>query len=745
MLNNPERSRRNMLFFLKPALLVCGIGLTSLFGLIQSSTIAFTSNLQDGEGLSGILSTAPPEGLWEEDFLVLGDTWNEWSVGAAEDVMKLYSEEPTTIEQQREALAAVGDRLDIMKIALEDEAYSLIHKPLAGLYGRLKPRHDLAEAMLETLQMDPAQAKQEQVAAAQVSLSEQTDATIVYLKGFKGGAAWVEYLGLSEAATALADATQPKQVLAAVNPVVQKINQRKKLEDESQQKFLGREPFLKLTEAVKAYRDANSIKIDPQAVVALKEDLANLVATLEAYDESLAAEDAKQVTSALAAVNQHAPDGGAAIDAVMRAHYFNYNFHLVAHESFLDRVIKERRTDKGPVRDRILGANVSGNQTTNATVGLDLKSSDDGVKFDLVLDGVIRSNTAGVTPQATVFTSGNHHFTARKEIHFDGDRFTTDPSRISVNANNNTYAARTKMDGVPLLSGIARGIAKNEAAKRRPQSEAIARSKIANRVKPEFDTEVDAQFAKATEDMENGLNKGLRSKGLYPSARRIRSSDSHVLVDTRTMGKGEMGGSRPLKVEYTGPGAAIDLHESAVNNTFAQMDIAGKTMTEKEMSDHIRIFLNEAFNLDLKGKADEAYDVAPRDTAAFVLSETDPLRVRFRNNEVTLVLKAGLKQEGEDDIPTQEISVPLTFTMAGDKIILEAGDAGVSPVEKPENFQIQIARAGIIRKKIGSAVGRQELDAALTLDGETEDTSDDKIVTIRDLSFLSGWARVVLE
>lgn len=747
MLNNLEGSRSNMLVFLKPALLACGIGLSSLFGLIQTSTVALTSNAQEeGEGLSGIVAPAPPEGLWEEDFLVLGDTWEEWSLGAAEDVMDLFSEEPTTVEQQREALAAVAERLDTMRIALEDQDYALIHKPLARLYGKLKPRYDLAKAMLDTLQMDPAQSKNRQLGAAQADLRDQIRATIDYLQQFRGGAAWDDYLGLSDAASALSEANRPKAVLAAVNPIAGRINQRNKLEDDAQQRFLGREPFLELVESIKSYRQANNIKVEPTAKNALRGALTDLVEALDQYDETQASADAKAVKSALEAVKRHAPDGGKAIDGVMRAHYFNYNFHFVAHERFLDEVIREHRTDRGPVRDCILGAFVTGRQTTNSSVGLDVKPSDEGIRFDVVVNGKVRSNTSGRTSQATVYTVGNHYFTARKEIVFDGDRFVTSPSRIGVNANNNTYDASTKLDGIPLLSALGRSIALNQAAKKRPQSEAIARYKVANRVRPEFDAEVDQQFAEATENFENEFFQGLRAKDLYPTARNLKSSETHILIDTRTMGPDELGGSRPLNVEYTGPGAAVDFHESAVNNTFARMDLGGKTMTEKELADYIRTFLNEAFNLQLAAdETEDSYDDSGSDGAAFAFSEVDPLRVRFRNSEITLILTAGLKQEGEDDIPTQEISVPLTFTLEGDKVVLESGNAGVSPVEKPESFQVQIARAGIMRKKIADAVGRQEFDADLKLNEDNEDPGDDKIVTIRELSFLNGWARVVIE
>ena len=102
-------------------------------------------------------------------------------------------------------------------------------------------------------------------------------------------------------------------------------------------------------------------------------------------------------------------------------------------------------------------------------------------------------------------------------------------------------------------------------------------------------------------------------------------------------------------------------------------------------------------------------------------------------------------QKGDDDIPTQRISVPLTFVVEGDKIIMEAGKVGVSPVDKPESLQLQIARAGIMRGKIGGAIKREELDASIDLAEKNDDPDDDKIITIKEISFLNGWARIIVE
>jgi hypothetical protein len=393
---------------------------------------------------------------------------------------------------------------------------------------------------------------------------------------------------------------------------------------------------------------------------------------------------------------------------------------------------------------------VYGNQQTTTEVGVDVKPNNSGLSFDLVLTGSTFSNTAGVTDQATIYTQGNHNFTATKEITFDGDKFSTTAASVGVNANNQTVGASTKFDRVPLLGGIAKSVARKEANKRRSQSEAIARSKITDKVAPEFDEAVDKKFTNANDDLQNKFFKGLRETNLYPTAMRFRSSESYIRADTRTMQAGELGGNRPNPLDVPATGAVLNLHESAANNTFDKMGVAGKTMTDDEFSKHLEKFFSDAFGVDLSKKKKDtseqpAYDETKKNNASFIFAEQDPLRVQFEGDEVILRIRAGLHQEGEADVPTQEISVPITFTVQGDKILAESGAARVSPVERPENLQIQIARAGIIRKKIDSALPDKELDGHIEVAAAEGSKAPPTILHIREISTLNGWLRLVFE
>ena len=53
---------------------------------------------QAEEGLRGVLRFEVPAGLYEEDFLELGDSWESWSTGVSEEVTKFYEADDLNLE-----------------------------------------------------------------------------------------------------------------------------------------------------------------------------------------------------------------------------------------------------------------------------------------------------------------------------------------------------------------------------------------------------------------------------------------------------------------------------------------------------------------------------------------------------------------------------------------------------------------------------------------------------------------------
>ena len=692
-------------------------------------------------GLSGIVSPTLPTALSAEEFAKLDGNWAEWSAGAAASVAEFYAKlEGSDAKAQRAALDVLKRKLDVMQRAINDPKYASLHDPLIALHNRLSRRVEFAEATLDTLEMDPMTARTANLKKSSQAVTSAVGALENYLSGISQGAPWLSYVKADALRTALVKGADNEAATTAAKQGKDKIASRASLTVEDQKQFLGRPAFLAYETAVDQYLEAVAWQPPANAVEELRTQLKALFDSADSYAESRMKEDATKTRAAFTAIRKVAPDAGERLSAVLQKYLFNYNTRIVASEEFLNRLMSDARTEQGQVVDNVLGAAVSGHQTTSTTVGIDLRPSPNMARFDLALSGIIQSNTVAVASQATVQTSGYHTFLAAKPVTFDGQKFTTSPATISVNPHNTTTGISTNAGGF-LFRGIAQNIASQEVEARRGQSEAIAASRVRERVLPKFNEEADKSFAEATIKIEKELFAGLRATGLYPDAITYQSTDTLLRVNSRLMASGELGADTPHAGLASDRGATVMLHESVINNSIDRLDLAGQTVTDEELRAKVEAFLSKAlgrevkFKAPVKASAEEGED--EKKLSAIIFAPADPMRVRIENSELVLVIRAGFKQEGKEDIPMREIVAPIAFEVKGKEILATRGNVQVTAADGSGGG---IAINGVIRKKIQSVLPDR------TLDGKVEIKGPNKTVLafVSRIKLADGWIAITV-
>jgi hypothetical protein len=698
---------------------------------------------QPPQGLRGILPEFVPLGLLEDDFLTLGDSWSSWSTDAAAEVAVLYEKEDLDVEGQRAALAKLEKLIRTMEKALGNKAYAPIFDPLATINGRLSRRVSVATAILDTLEMNPESAHKAKVDAAGAEVAHSVESLGKYLSKIQNGDAWLKYIRAEELRSAVKSAESSE----VVGAVFTRLSDSDKMQNDAQREFVQRPQFLTVKQTLGQYLELASAESPAKNdQTELRGALTKLVSSLEAYEETRSLTSATAARDAYGDVRDLAADGGDHIADVLAGHYFNYNLRVVATESFLNKVAGYKHTDSGAVDDVVLGAKVDGHQTTTGKVAIDLKPNNSVIEFDMTFAGVTQTNTQGVTDQATIFTSGYHTFEARKTINFDGDRFKTFPATMWVNANNTTTGARTGISGLPLFGSIADSYAVGVARDKKGQSEAIAAGKLRNRLIPEFNQEVDAEFNKSSKLMEEEVIPKLKDNGLFPSARTYRSTGDAMWIGTRQMDDNNLGGDAPSFSTRVAGSAAIHLHETLLNNSLDKLPIAGGSFTEKELGQQIEVALQTLLGDDFKlpggdKEGDATGEPEKEDKTRFIFPAEDAIRIKAQDGELTLILRMGLQPEGDDLIPTQEITVPLMFSIEGTDIVIEAGAVGVAAVEAVSPLK-QIPRAGIVKAKIQKALPTRRVDRMITLERKTGGPVDLAITSVRPNA---GWLTITVK
>jgi len=692
---------------------------------------------KDPIGLRGLLPAFAPEGLTDEDFSNLqasiDESWKSWVEETGQVVKDLYEGDAQTIEDQKYALQRVQIKVKTLEKALADTRYRSIFPQLQSLYAKLSPEANLAQAMLDTLTMEPAAARVERLTPAFDELHQKSNRLSDDLKTYRNGSDWATWARLNELQSVQAgDAKAP----ALVEDILTKLASRETYNSEIRD-FISREPFLALEDALQGIHNAATAQVVQQPAE-LRELYRTLVEALSDYRENPSTPGEAKIRSVLDELRTKSPDGGVAIAGAVGKSYLNYNLRLDVSEGFVNRFAQETRREQRPIQDRVMQASVYGYQCSDITSRIDLVPSETNARFRLQLTGTIFSNTNGVTSQATVHTIGRHGFTASKPVVFDGQEFYIEQSRISAYANNQTVGATTRFSRIPIFGRVANKIAIRKANELRPQTNAMAVQKITEQVSQELEREAAEQFANASKQLQTKTYGPLRKYNLYPDVMALSTTDSELRLWSRLMDSGEIAGSQAIPVASIPSGGMVaQIHESLLTHAFDRLGLNGKTMTEDEVRQLLESRLTEILGRQVEiPKPEGQADAAEQAANTLVFAEEDPVRFTIDGGVVTIFVRAGLKRDNGDDIPTQIISVPFTPSLDGDKIVLSRGNVGVKPVSRPSSVAAQVTRAQIMRQKIQSALPEQSIDRSLKVT-----TSNHKVVTISvdDLIAEGGW------
>jgi hypothetical protein len=420
---------------------------------------------------------------------------------------------------------------------------------------------------------------------------------------------------------------------------------------------------------------------------------------------------------------------------VVSKNVMNHNVHVNLSETLLGRLVSDFRTESGRVADCILGARVTGTQTTDVRITADVTPSDSTAAFRLKLSGNTRSETAARKDPATVFTSGNHYFWIDKPFEFDGSRVSVGQSQFSVDTNSYTRGFRTKFDGIPLFGMIVRGAAKQQIAESKPKSEAITARKLRDQAQPKFDSESGSQFEKLNADIEKTL-AALRTKGAAPDNIHARSSHSHAAISTRSLGIARVGGSIPPEVMLATDTGVLQIHESAANATLDALGLHGRVIPADQLTDELEKSLSQLLQRDIKLSSKPDTSTPPTTNSDepptfWVFNGRDPIQVQFGNGQVTIILQAAIRREGQDDIARHSVLIPLSIELRGDKLVITPDQIRIIRTSRTS-----LAVANQIRNIVQKRVQPSESNAVLNLQPNAPEPLP---LTISQLSLEDGW------
>lgn len=377
--------------------------------------------------------------------------------------------------------------------------------------------------------------------------------------------AWLDYLEISE----LLDAIESEE----------RSSTQSKLATRVVQKATGFAPGLEVPAVVRVREAASQFAnaqrfIKGDAVVnALRSQLNRLGKQLDADGANLTAEQTRTLTLILDLLKRTEQDVSL-FDATLRSFRHN-NVHVMVGESLVRRIIDRAVQEQTPIRDCILGTRLIGDASLTGSVTANLQPSIGSIRIELALTGTVSSRNTGFNGPVRLLTSsmGQVHSTKRLTITESGIQL--EPAVTSASLDS-------RIDAIQHRLKLVRRIAKKKAAEQKPAADRIARAKLIQRVSESFEEQVASTTSLPTPDLLGEIRPILRRLDLREPPRSISSTSQSIHLHALLRDKAQLGADRPAPGVPTDLDAAIQIHESVINNTIGAV-LAGRTMTQSDL------------------------------------------------------------------------------------------------------------------------------------------------------------------
>ena len=423
-----------------------------------------------------------------------------------------------------------------------------------------------------------------------------------------------------------------------------------------------------------------------------------------------------------------------------RSRHTTANFYIVASEELANRIVRRSRTEYGSVVDTILGAQVRGGRATMTEVAVDFRPGAHEAHLDFCLTGVTQSDTLGTTRQSLTRTFGCHSFAVTKPVYFDGRLCRTYKPTGWVLPRNWTAAVRTPVSGVPLMGPAVDRYAYSEVERRRPLAERIAAGRVLESVSPKFNTSIDDLLGRINGRLTSTVRPLLTEWQFFPDEQHATTTDTRLQY--RALLRSDSApvvSGMPAGVD-SGSALAIAVHQSLLDAWVNRMHLGGKSMTDRQIDKWLANFTatlkREPASIKSKAALAPDSDAEKPGLATIRLDDTDPIRFRFAEGQLVVVVRAGLKPLLGGEIPTQTISIPLRLRLDEGKIVVTPGKVSIGDSDDVGATQPPAFMRELIRQQITSRLASLQLGGRLPIPTRG---GKDVTLTVSEITAQDGW------
>jgi hypothetical protein len=411
------------------------------------------------------------------------------------------------------------------------------------------------------------------------------------------------------------------------------------------QRQLARDILHRMHSTQLSYEQQQFVKTPPLAALAKQlrarvaetPDFMNLLTAIERHEF----EDRSRHARALALeyeILRWSPDPEIGdLAETVNTYYRNANVRVALSAELFNRMLPPRTPQVEPVEDVIVGALVWGEVQSNTRLRVVLVPDPHRWNIGLEAAGEVASDTTSTKGPATFYQSGHSVFRARKRLIVDRRGIRLFSSEAEANANNELSDYETDFDGIPLLGGIARAIAKNQYDAAQPMAKAEVEGRIVGRATSQLDREVAQKLEQAKRDLQLKMFEPLRQLNLEPAAVDLETTSERVIARYRVAARDQISAHTPRPQAPGDSVLSVQIHETALNNVLDKLNLHGRRVELRELHREMTTRFNR--------EALPVPEDLPQDVHV-TFADEDPVRLDCQDGRVRLTIRLKELTEG---------------------------------------------------------------------------------------------------
>jgi len=384
--------------------------------------------------------------------------------------------------------------------------------------------------------------------------------------------------------------------------------------------------------------------VDNPALKTAYENLLDALATqLESYADAPTAkgaliigrligqlEDARQVPQLIGAV---------------RHHYARPNLWVEVSADLIDAGMGGPVDEMTPVRDVILGTDISGTGHTTGRICVELIPDPQRAAIETVFCGTTLSENVGRNGPVRIHSNGTTRLDGRMSVFLDANGLDWLPAISNAETETQITAIRDRR-GRQMVERIAR----RRAAEQKHEAEYIASAHAEQQLNARIDSQADEMLQKANGAFREKFRRPLVERKLFPQRLDFSTTGEALHVVGLRADASQMAAPTeppPAADGADGADLTVRIHESMVNNLLASA-LGGMTLGDETYKSLV---------VELLGELPERMQVEEGEPAwAIDFDALRPISLAFGDDQLTVTLRGRRYYRDGEDYPAMDVT-----------------------------------------------------------------------------------------